>query len=232
MTGLISHFFRRPWLGLVAGVVTISGGGIMGSVAQPLPPLPVATPSPEATVEPGNLTMPQEIVNQRVTSELLQLCGGPRCPQATVVVRLPLELTDTYAQAITKLERQVLSEVQTSFQRDPNLQRVIVDGYIYRGPGNFVDTEFPVMTLFVSRYLWRTGNYSIDQNSLRYPEGLRQLAAIAAPEATPEPTPPPPSADTLPPVPAPATVPEAPPPDAAAPPLPQLPPEEDPNAPL
>jgi len=207
-------------LGALALVIVLTGASVGNGLlsAQPLPDLPGDTTVP--TPPPGTLSLPEEIINQRVTSELLQLCGGPRCPQSTVVVRVPLE-DETYAQALSKLEGEVLRQVQRSFQQDPNLQRLIVDGYIFRGPGNFVDTEFPVLTLFVSRHLWRQGTFSVAENGLRYPEGLRQLAAIAAPEVTPAPvvTPAEAPASELPPVPVPAEVPS--PAPLNLPPLPQ-----------
>ncbi|MEN9271403.1 MAG: hypothetical protein Q6L49_11655, partial [Thermostichales cyanobacterium HHBFW_bins_127] len=112
----MTMFRSGSHVGLVALLLLISGGRFLA--AQPLPPLPGEPPAP--TPEPGTLSLPEEVINQRVTSELLQLCGGPRCPQATVVVRVPLELDETYSQALGKLEQQVVAQVQTSFQQDAN----------------------------------------------------------------------------------------------------------------
>ncbi len=157
------------------------------------------------TLEVGLAFSP--VVQSRVNRELVSLCGGFRCEDYRRVVRVAIQPGDSLEQLIDRLTGSMLSEVERTFAAANSPERVIIEGYVFRGTDAFVTVEVPLLVMFVPRHRWVVERFGIEDDSIFYPELIRQVETAlgnVAPSQIPVPS------EALPPLPPPP--PPAPPP--------------------
>lgn len=133
----------------------------------------------EAPLEAGISV--EDAVQERVNEELVVICEGYRCDGWVRPVRIAIEPGDTTLSLQERLADEMLVQVDQAFGEDPNLQRVIVEGYVYKGTEAFVTVEVPLLTLFVGRHNWITNRFSLAENAIVYPELLPSVQALLDP---------------------------------------------------
>ncbi len=170
-------------LGLLFGSLLAGGWG-----GQPLIWAQEGEQQPEAEVSvPGREVDPA--VSIRVGNELVKLCGESRCEGYRFPVRVALRPEDTLETLLGRLDAEMLREVDRVFQTRPDLNRVIVDGYVFVGTPTFVSREVLVQTLFVPRHRWQVGRFGPEQDGIFYAELLEQLQPFLTRPQTPTPAP-------------------------------------------
>ncbi|MEN9225170.1 MAG: hypothetical protein Q6L60_01675 [Thermostichus sp. HHBFW_bins_43] len=153
----------------------------------------------ETFVPGGNIDPASQI---RVRNELVTICGDYRCEGYRFTVRVLIGPEDTLESLLERLDTGMLREVDRVFQTRPDLNRVIVDGYVFSGTPAFASREVLLQTMFVPRHRWEVGRFGLEQDAVFYSELLGQVTPLLTP-------PPPPEAE----------------PEETLPPLPDLPPE-------
>jgi hypothetical protein len=145
---------------------------------------PTATAqSLEAPLEAGISI--EDAVQERVNEERVVICEGYRCEGWVRPIRILIEPGDTLLSLQERLADEMLVEVDRAFSANPNLQRVIVEGYVYKGTEAFVTVELPLLTLFVGRHNWVTNRFSLAENAIAYPELLSSVQVLLDPSAVP-----------------------------------------------
>ncbi|NJK63858.1 MAG: hypothetical protein HC921_15280 [Synechococcaceae cyanobacterium SM2_3_1] len=139
------------------------------------PSLPLPPPSAEQP-----LIIPSA-VQDRVNEELVVICGEQRCVDYQREVRVPILSGDSIEDVQQRLSQAVLSEVDRAFQSQPLIERVIVDGYVYRGTNTFATLEVPLLTVFVPRHRWLVGRYGIENDGILYSVIQPQVEALLTP---------------------------------------------------
>ncbi len=158
-------------------------------------------PPTETFVPGGNIDPLSQL---RVRNELVTICGDYRCEDYRFAVRVLIGPDDTLETLLQRLDAEMLREVDRVFQTRPDLNRVIIDGYVFLGTPTFVNREVLLQTLFVPRHRWVVGRFGLEQDAVFYAELLDQITPLLAP-------PPPPATEAGEPLP----------------PLPELPPVEE-----
>ncbi len=184
--------------------------GILSTVLAAVAAPTLAQPAQDSeetieTLEVGLAFSP--VVQSRVNRELVSLCGGYRCEDYRRVVRVAIQPGDSLEQLIDRLTGAMLSEVERTFAVANSPERVIVEGYVFRGTDAFATVEVPLLVMFVPRHRWVVERFSIEDDSIFYPELIRQVETAlgnVAPAQIPVPS------EALPPLP-PPTPPPAPP---------------------
>jgi len=177
-------------------------------------------PEPEVSLPVRDIDPAVQI---RVRNELVKLCGDYRCEGYRFPVRVLVRPEDTLEALLGRLDTEMLREVDRVFQTRPNLNRVIVDGYVFVGTPFFASREVLLQTLFVPRHRWAVGRFGPEQDGIFYAELLEQVTPFLTQPQTPTPppgavleetVPPPPPTPAPPetPTPTPQATPEAPPP--------------------
>ena len=209
-------------LGLLCGSLLLGAGGgrfltwAQEAEQQPEPEVPL----PVRDLDPA--------VQIRVRNELVKLCGDYRCEGYRFPVRVLVRPEDTLETLLERLDTEMLREVDRVFQTRPDLNRVIVDGYVFVGTPSFASREILLQTLLVPRHRWAVGRFGLEQDGIFYAELLEQVTPFLTQPQTP--TPPPGAVleepgPPLPPTPAPGETPTPPPqatPEAS--PTPEAPP--------
>ncbi len=147
----------------------------------------------ERTIDPG--------AQIRVRNELVKICGDYRCEGYRFSVRVPIGPEDTLETLLGRLDTEMLREVDRVFQTRPDLNRVIVDGYVFSGTPAFVSREVLLQTMFVPRHRWQVGRLGPEQDGIFYAELLPQVTPFLTPSPTPTPTPGPVPGEAVPPLP-------------------------------
>ncbi len=182
---------------------------------------PVEQQPQEEVLVPGRNLDPGAQI--RVRNELVKICGDYRCEDYRFSVRVPIRPEDTLETLLGRLDTEMLREVDRVFQTRPDLNRVIVDGYVFSGTPAFVSREVLLQTMFVPRHRWEVGRFGPEQDAIFYAELLGQVTPFLAPSPTPTPTPGPVPGEAVPPLP---------PPPGETPPIEATPtPQETPAAP-
>lgn len=114
-------------------------------------------------------------VQIRVRNELVKLCGDYRCEGYRFPVRVLVRPEDTLETLLERLDTEMLREVDRVFQTRPDLNRVIVDGYVFVGTPSFASREVLLQTLFVPRHRWAVGRFGLEQDGIFYAELLEQV---------------------------------------------------------
>ncbi|MEN9221580.1 MAG: hypothetical protein Q6M04_04005 [Thermostichus sp. BF3_bins_97] len=153
-----------------------------------------AEPEAEVFVPGGNIDPLSQI---RVRNELVTICGDYRCEGYRFPVRVLISPDDTLESLLERLDTGMLREVDRVFQTRPDLNRVIVDGYVFLGTPTFVSREVLLQTMFVPRHRWEVGRFGLEQDAVFYAELLGQVTPLLTPPPPPEPAP----EETLPPLP-------------------------------
>ncbi|MFS8860550.1 hypothetical protein [Synechococcus sp. B60.1] len=143
-------------------------------------------------------------------------------------MRVLVRPEDTLETLLERLDTEMLREVDRVFQTRPDLNRVIVDGYVFVGTPSFASREVLLQTLLVPRHRWAVGRFGLEQDGIFYAKLLEQVTPFLTRPQTP--TPPPGAVleepgPPLPPTPAPGETPTPPPqatPEAS--PTPEAPP--------
>lgn len=224
-------FSQRPKRGSLGWSLPLGGWGLallFGSLllrawsSQPLTWAQEAEQQPEPEVFlPARDIDPA--VQIRVRNELVKLCGEYRCESYRFPVRVLVRPEDTLGTLLERLDAEMLREVDRVFQTRPDLNRVIVDGYVFVGTPSFASREVLLQTLFVPRHRWAVGRFGPEQDGIFYAELLEQVRPFLTRPQTPTPPPeavleepvpplPPTPAPTETPTPTPQATPEAPPP--------------------
>ncbi|MDX2271502.1 MAG: hypothetical protein NW237_06065 [Cyanobacteriota bacterium] len=160
---------------LLGGILVLSGGTMGLASAQEVP---VELTGPLFGVEPA--------VEDRVNEELVSICGDYRCDDYRFQVRVPIQVGDTFEDLEARLTSAMLAQVDQAFQGDPGLERVVIDGRVYRGSETFVALEVPLLILVVPRHRWVVDRYGIEQDSFVSEELLPQVQALLV-QPTPDP---------------------------------------------
>jgi len=224
-------FSQRPKRGSLGWSLPLGGWGLallFGSLllrawsSQPLTWAQEAEQQPEPEVSlPARDIDPA--VQIRVRNELVKLCGEYRCESYRFPVRVLVRPEDTLGTLLERLDAEMLREVDRVFQTRPDLNRVIVDGYVFVGTPSFASREVLLQTLFVPRHRWAVGRFGPEQDGIFYAELLEQVTPFLTQPPTPTPPPeavleepvpplPPTPAPIETPTPTPQATPEAPPP--------------------
>ncbi|MFQ3584879.1 MAG: hypothetical protein SNJ85_08110 [Cyanobacteriota bacterium] len=184
---------RRSLQGLGLGLFLASL--ILGGWAgNPLTWAQEADPEAEVFVPGGNIDPASQI---RVRNELVTICGDYRCEGYRFPVRVLISPDDTLETLLERLDTGMLREVDRVFQSRPDLNRVIIDGYVFSGTPTFVSREVLLQTLFVPRHRWEVGRFGLEQDAIFYAELLGQVTPLLTPPQSPESEP----EETLPPLP-------------------------------
>ncbi len=224
-------FSQRPERGSLGWSLSLQGVGLallFGSLllrawsSQPLTWAQEAEqqPKPEVSLPVRDIDPAAQI---RVRNELVKLCGDYRCEGYRFPVRVLLRPEDTLETLLERLDAEMLREVDRVFQTRPDLNRVIVDGYVFVGTPSFASREVLLQTLFVPRHRWAVGRFGLEQDGIFYAELLEQVTPFLTRPQTPTPPPgavleepgpplPPTPAPVETPTPTPQATPEAPPP--------------------
>lgn len=224
-------FSQRPKRGSLGWSLPLGGWGLtllFGSLllrawsSQPLTWAQEAEqqPEPEVFLPVRDIDPAAQI---RVRNELVKLCGDYRCEGYRFQVRVLVRPEDTLETLLERLDAEMLREVDRVFQTRPDLNRVIVDGYVFVGTPSFASREVLLQTLFVPRHRWAVGRFGPEQDGIFYAELLEQVRPFLTRPQTPTPPPgavfeepvpplPPTPAPTETPTPTPQATPEAPPP--------------------
>lgn len=108
----------------------------------------------------------------------------------------------------------MLAEVERTFAAANSPERVVVEGYVFRGSDIFTTVEVPLLVMFVPRHRWVVERFSIEDDAILYPELIRQvesaLGNLVPPSAAAVPS------EALPPLPPPPPPPVEPPPEPPA----------------
>ncbi|MFS8782375.1 hypothetical protein, partial [Synechococcus sp. R6-7] len=143
---------------------------------------PVEQQPQEEVLVPGRNLDPGAQI--RVRNELVKICGDYRCEGYRFSVRVPISPEDTLETLLGRLDTEMLREVDRVFQTRPDLNRVIVDGYVFSGTPAFVSREVLLQTMFVPRHRWEVGRFGPEQDAIFYAELLRQVTPFLAPSPT------------------------------------------------
>ncbi len=146
--------------------------------------LPVVAQDPSLPLPPPSAEQPLIIppaVQDRVNEELVVICGEQRCVDYRREVRVPILTGDSIEDVQQRLSEAVLKEIDQSFQSQPLIERVIVDGYVYRGTTTFATLEVPLLTVFVPRHRWLVGRYGIENDGILYSMIQPQVEALLTP---------------------------------------------------
>jgi hypothetical protein len=157
-------------LSLLAG---LCGWGMPGLAQDPSLPLPPPSAEQPLIIAPS--------VQDRVNEELVVICGEHRCVDYRREVRVPILTGDTIEDVQQRLSQAVLDEIDRSFQSQPFIERVVVDGYVYRGTSTFATLEVPLLTVFVPRHRWLVGRYGIENDGILYSVIQPQVEALLTP---------------------------------------------------
>ncbi|NJM00500.1 MAG: hypothetical protein HC924_17745 [Synechococcaceae cyanobacterium SM2_3_2] len=189
------------------------GSGLAPAFAQPADPdAPDAAEETEETFDIGLAFSPA--IQSRVNRELVSICGGFRCEDYRRVVRVAIQPEDSLEQLTERLKVGMLAEVERTFAAANSPERVVVEGYVFRGSDIFTTVEVPLLVMFVPRHRWVVERFSIEDDAILYPELIRQvesaLGNLVPPSAAAVPS------EALPPLPPPPPPPVEPPPEPPA----------------
>lgn len=186
---------RRRRLSLPGlGLGLFLGSLMLGWAFNPLASAQEAEPEAEAFVPGANIDPLSQI---RVRNELVTICGDYRCEGYRFPVRVLISPDDTLETLLERLDTEMLREVDRVFQTRSDLNRVIVDGYVFLGTPTFVSREVLLQTMFVPRHRWEVGRFGLEQDAVFYAELLGQVTPLLTPPPPPESEP----EETLPPLP-------------------------------
>jgi hypothetical protein len=143
-------------------------------------------PEPEVSLPVRDIDPAVQI---RVRNELVKLCGENRCESYRFPVRVLVRPEDTLGTLLERLDAEMLREVDRVFQTRPDLNRVIVDGYVFVGTPSFASREVLLQTLFVPRHRWAVGRFGPEQDGIFYAELLEQVTPFLTQPPTPTPPP-------------------------------------------
>ncbi len=177
--------WRLPLKGLGFGLffASLMWGGWAG---KPLTWAQEAQPETEVFVPGGNIDPGAQI---RVRNELVTICGDYRCEGYRFSVRVLIRPEDTLETLLGQLDTEMLREVDRVFQTRPDLNRVIIDGYVFLGTPTFVSREVLLQTMFVPRHRWEVGRFGLEQDAVFYSELLGQVTPLLTPPPPLEPQP-------------------------------------------
>jgi len=145
--------------------------GLAPALAQPADP--AATEETEETFDIGLAFSPA--IQSRVNRELVSICGGFRCEDYRRVVRVAIQPEDSLEQLTERLKVAMLAEVERTFSAANSPERVVVEGYVFRGSNIFTTVEVPLFVMFVPRHRWVVERFSIEDDAILYPELIRQV---------------------------------------------------------
>jgi hypothetical protein len=143
---------------------------------------PVEQQPQEEVLVPGRNLDPGAQI--RVRNELVKICGDYRCEGYRFSVRVPISPEDTLETLLGRLDTEMLREVDRVFQTRPDLNRVIVDGYVLLGTPAFVSREV-LLQQCLCPVTVGVGRFAPEQDGIFYCRAVGQVTPFLTPSQPP-----------------------------------------------